>query len=190
MKSIQCILFLAYSLCRVFFLRHLHNTKPLQENYIIISNHIHSLDPFLIVAQFRFQEFRSITPLFTITANKYVIGKWYSPLLRSIGCFPVKENHLGIPYGLEASIKYAKQGSLLIFPEGARSTVHSIERLHSGAAVIAQETNRPVLPIFIKQNPGRLIRRFSLVRGAPFDARDMNIDQMMEKVWELDKELK
>lgn len=156
-------------------------------NHIIISNHINSIDPFLIVAHFTKKEFDSVIPLRTMTANKYLYGKWYSPLLRLIGCFPASEHKPGQLHGLSAALEYAKDSSLLIFPEGRRTTVIKEGRLHSGAAVIANQTDLPVLPIFIAQKQEGKKKKFYLVRGEPFSAHGMDINQMMEKVFELEK---
>ncbi len=158
----------------------------LASRHLIISNHIYALDPFLIISTLKPEEFTHLLPIHTITKNRFLYGTPYGPLLRLIGCFPSKP-HGNAHYGIEGALHYAQTSSILIFPQGK---VRSTEPPKTGAAVIANTTGLPVLPFYIERRKPGFYKAFVIVRGQPFNATGMDINQMMDKVWELKKHIK
>lgn len=155
----------------------------LKRPVLIIANHVSHWDGIIVIAQFTTTEIRAITPIHTITANRFLFGHPLGWILRKLGCFPARP-HANQPHGLQAARDIASQGSsLLFFPQGGIVGKQGRKKPYSGAAVIANETGIPVLPLFIDVNKGK----FKVVRGKQFSAEGMDIEAMMEKVWELRK---
>ena len=118
---------------------------PLTGPLIVVSNHIHNIDPFLIIISFpRWIDFMAKEELFR------------SPLLKPImlwaGGFSAQRQ--GTMKEKQAVIRKAKNildaGFVLgMFPEGSRSHDGKLRAAKSGSAVLAARTDVPVLPIGI-----------------------------------------
>ncbi len=152
------------------------------DRVLIVSNHISHFDAFLIVGQFTFKEIREITPLRTVMSNRYLYWNPFSPLLRLLGCFPSKPKR-GKIHGLKAAIRYSVNSSLLFFPQGGIEGMKNSTRLRTGAAVVADTTDIPILPIYIQRKG----MRFTTVMGMPYLSDGKNITQIMDSVFSLEK---
>jgi 1-acyl-sn-glycerol-3-phosphate acyltransferase len=74
------------------------------------------------------------------------IGSW---LLPSIGSIPVNQNSPG-PSSLKNIFEVLKnQGTLVLFPEGARTMVGDLGKAEPGIGLIAARTGTPVVPVHI-----------------------------------------
>ncbi|MBP0613109.1 MMPL family transporter [Chryseobacterium sp. cx-311] len=106
---------------------------------VVIANHTSSLD----------------TLSMAMTTHKllFFVNDWvynspvFGRLVRCLGFFPVSE-------GLEGNIdrlkeKVAQGYSLMIFPEGERSTTNSIQRFHKGAFYLAENLKLDILPVYV-----------------------------------------
>ena len=113
--------------------------------------------------------------------NNLLYRSPFAPLLLLIGCYPVRPRK-GRLHGLKAARKYASEYSLFFFPEGGIKGSKHAKRLRTGAAVVANEAEIGVLPVFIERK--RL--RFNIVRGKEFDAKGLSINDMMNRVYELE----
>ncbi|MFK7113745.1 1-acyl-sn-glycerol-3-phosphate acyltransferase [Flavobacterium oreochromis] len=109
---------------------------------IVIANHVSVLD----------------TLAFGMLTHKivYLVNDWVykSPIfgkaVKAMGYYPVSK---GIEGGIEHLREKIKQGySLMIFPEGTRSTDNVIKRFHKGAFYLAQEFELDILPVYLHGN--------------------------------------
>jgi 1-acyl-sn-glycerol-3-phosphate acyltransferase len=111
--------------------------EAFQKPAIIISNHQSLIE---IPALLR------LDPKIIILTGNWIYRHWiFGPVARLAGLIPVSES-------IDDSLSPIKQRiddgySLLIFPEGKRSTNGNIQRFHRDAFYIAEKLNQDILPI-------------------------------------------
>lgn len=114
------------------------------EKVLLIANHGHLLDPFLVNLAYK--------------KHFFVIGKdelFKNPILKfildRIDVFPVDRDQLDLR-AIKTSIAKLHKSSLLLFPEGTRNgTLHPLEG-KSGAIMMASQAHVPVLPVVLVGN--------------------------------------
>ncbi|HLV43256.1 MAG TPA: 1-acyl-sn-glycerol-3-phosphate acyltransferase [Brumimicrobium sp.] len=118
-----------------------HNEK-FDKPAIIIPNHSSFLDTLSIG--------------FLPTPFIFLVNDWVykSPIfgkaVQLAGYYPVS---LGLEEGEKKLVEMVKKGnSLIIFPEGTRSTTDDIGRFHKGAFLLAQTYNIDIVPLYIHGN--------------------------------------
>jgi len=132
------------TVCRAYFrieysgLEHV----PSAGSMILAPNHVSYLDPLWVSApitrQMRYMTWDRITRL-------PLLG----PLIRYYGAFPVRINQ-GDRYALRVSLEHLKSGgSLVIFPEGARTKTGRLQSFKPGVVRLAIETRVPIVPVTI-----------------------------------------
>ena len=107
---------------------------------VIISNHQSLIDIMI---------FLSLTPKMVVMVKDYI---WKNPVFHTVAdkldCFPLSmdDEHK------EALFKrVTEEGySIMLFPEGTRTTTGEIGRFHRGATYYAQTLNLPIRPLFIE----------------------------------------
>jgi 1-acyl-sn-glycerol-3-phosphate acyltransferase len=88
-----------------------------ENNYIIASNHVSKLDPFLILASLPFTTFLKLIPIWFVTTNEYLI-KWYYRLpLLALGCISTKQRKNEKVLDLLKNL-LANGDTIFIFPMG------------------------------------------------------------------------
>ena len=107
---------------------------------VIISNHQSHIDIMLILSQ---------TPKIAIMVKDYV---WYNPIFhtvaRKLDCFPLSMDDEAKETLMR---RVTEEGySLMLFPEGTRTTTGEIGRFHRGAAYYADLFQLPIQPIFLE----------------------------------------
>lgn len=119
-----------------------HNL-PKKGAYILVSNHISGVDPIIIAVgqKHRYIHYMGKSELFK---NKFL--NWF---FRSIGCFPVDRGKSDT-----TSVRHFEQvvndGHIMgIFFEGTRSKTGEFLKPKSGAALIAYDTNTPIIPVCV-----------------------------------------
>ena len=123
---------------RIMGLENVPRTGPL----LVVANHLHNADPVLIaVAIPRPLHYMAKKELFRIPVVSWI--------LRRGGTFPVDRGTAD-----RAAIRIADQSlrqgiAVGMFPEGTRSRTRSLKAALPGAAMIAQLTDAPVLPVVI-----------------------------------------
>ena len=115
---------------------------PKDTNCIFASNHRTNADPPLISCGLKGKHsFMAKEELFK--------NKLFGWLIRNLGAFPVSRGK-GDTAVLDTAVERLENGSnLMIFPEGTRSKDGKVHRGHSGAAVIAARSGKPVIPVGI-----------------------------------------
>jgi len=159
--------------------------------YIIISNHRHWIDPFVICAALPVRSVFKITPVSFMTKNIFY-DSLLKPLMWLAGAYPARNpngNHK--LFGVDGSIQLLQNGfSMCIFPEG--KCVFGAERVpaHTGVIRIHQAVPRiPFILCHIEYNNGikpwltgrRRVVRYCLV-DAPHYA---NADVIMDDIFAL-----
>ncbi len=118
---------------------------PLTSPLIIVANHVHLLDPFLLAFSFpRWINFMAKEELFR--------SPFLRPIIHWAQAFPVHRQ--GTTKDKQKTLEQAKEvldkGLVLgMFPEGKRSREGKLTRGKSGAAVMASRMGVPLLPIGI-----------------------------------------
>lgn len=115
---------------------------PKGTNCIFASNHRTNADPPLISCGLKGKHsFMAKEELFK--------NKFFGWLIKNLGAFPVSRGK-GDTAVLDTAVERLENGSnLMIFPEGTRSKDGKVHRGHSGAAVIAARSGKPVVPVGI-----------------------------------------
>ena len=141
------------------------NIPDLKGGYIIAANHQKYTDPPLIASVIRGK--------FSFMAKDELFHKnpFFTFIIKACGAFPVVRGA-----GDDAPMEMAKEALakgriFVIFPEGTRSKDGTIGRVKSGIAVIAGQSEAPVLPVCIRYgeknridvNIGKLIPKEELV---------------------------
>lgn len=134
---------------------------------IIVANHQSSLDIILLMAAF--------------PKVKFFVADWvknsplFGPIAEYLGYYVRSEGYEGSLTNLKKDID---QGwSLVIFPEGTRTTDGTIRRFHKGAFYLASQVNAPVTPVVFYGN-WRIMPKnhcFTITRG-------LSVMQVLEPV--------
>jgi 1-acyl-sn-glycerol-3-phosphate acyltransferase len=141
---------------------------PASGPLILMINHIHALDPFIVVGAFP----RLVTPMSKIEVLAIpVIGLF----TRAYGVIPIRRG-VGDMRALRQALDAIQQKEvLLIAPEGTRSPTHSLQRGKEGMALIAARTGAPIIPVAVTgtEKAGHYWRRLRrvpvrIVIGEPF----------------------
>lgn len=115
---------------------------PKDTPVIYTSNHRTNADPPLVgCAVPRRHAFMAKEELFE--------NKFFGGLITWLGAFPVSrgKGDMGV---IDTAVERLDEGrSLLIFPEGTRSRDGKVHKGHSGAALIAARSGKPVVPVGI-----------------------------------------
>lgn len=174
--------------CRNYILTSKTTSKPI----IYLSNHITMADAFYVsAAVINRRSYKTIKPIRYMTANKYLEMPFVGKIIFSLGGFYAKKPKNNKPYGIEGAKKFLSQGhSVLIFPQGGLAHKNGKGRLRTGASVIAQEYP-DVVPVLLKSNEKKWpLKRIHVVVGKKFNASGMNIEEMMNRVWKLEKHIR
>lgn len=113
---------------------------PKKTQVIYASNHRSYADPPLVCTGARGKcSFMAKEELFE--------KKLFAWLIRSLGAFPVARGK-GDSTVIDTAVdRLNNKKSLIIFPEGTRSKDGKVQRGHTGAALIAAKTGKPVIPV-------------------------------------------
>lgn len=157
---------------KLFFPYEVENGNSLPEDgkMIICSNHQHALDPVLIDAtQNRL--------LFYMAKSELFKFKPFASLISRYGAFPVyrgKDGGRAIKKGEEL---LEDNNCVGVFIEGTRSRTGELLKPHTGAIVLANETDTPIMPCCITGKKG-LIKAFNKTKityGKPVTAKELGI---------------
>lgn len=120
---------------------------PSNDDYIICSNHESYFDPIWILAAMNNKV--NLNKICCMAAIHTLEGKISGSLFEALGGIPVDRSGNTIP-AINSAKKCLSQGkTLIVFPEGARSRDGSMLSFKSGAAKIAIDTNKKILPVRI-----------------------------------------
>lgn len=119
---------------------------PEQGPVIFMINHIHFLDPFVVVASVP-----RLTTALSKEENMHIpffglIFKWY-------GAIPVRRGEVD-RRAIRQTLKVLKAGeALLLAPEGTRSADDALQEAHNGLAYVAHHSHAAIVPVAITGTP-------------------------------------
>ena len=148
---------------------------PRGEKVILCSNHLSASDPvFLALAGMRRQ-------IFYMAKAELFHKKFPAFFIRQFGAFPVERGTGGADALAEARHKLQDEGCAVgIFIEGTRSKTGELLKPKIGAAVLAYETQTPVIPVCITtkncHTPG-LFTRVVVTFGDPIRPEEFGITE-------------
>lgn len=141
-----------YYICKALVLVYMHiaynlryvgrKNVPKDTTVIYASNHRSYADPPLLGAGCKGK--------FAFMAKEELFkNKLFAWLIRSLGAFPVSRGR-GDTSTIDTAVERLNSGrSLMIFPEGTRSKDGKVGKGHTGAALIAARSGKPVIPVGI-----------------------------------------
>jgi 1-acyl-sn-glycerol-3-phosphate acyltransferase len=134
---------------------------PTDRGFILCSNHITMFDPILVACRLKRQ-------CFFMAKEELFRNKFVSLIIRGLGAFPVSRGK-GDTEALDKAVNYVKDGKVVaIFPEGTRSKDGHLQKLKSGAVVIAAQTGGGLQPCVVKMGEKKLFRRPVVIRYGDF----------------------
>ena len=143
---------------------------PKKGPYIVCSNHLSNYDPvFLALTQKRQIYYMAKAELFK--------NRFFSWLIRKLGAFPV-ERGAGDGKAINEAEQVVNDGRLLgIFIEGTPSKTGEFLRPKSGAAIIAQQMNVPVIPVCItpKNKKVKVFQKVTISWGKPMSVEELGL---------------
>ena len=115
---------------------------PQEGTFIVASNHLSNLDPFLIGLCLQRQT--SYMAKDILFRNKIL-----KCMLQSVEAFPVRRGSADV-WALRETLRRLKQGMpVVMFPEGTRKTSTTEKKIQSGIGFLAVKGNVPVVPVHI-----------------------------------------
>jgi cytidylate kinase len=144
---------------------------PRQGPLLLAYNHIHLIDPLVIVAW---------VPRYAVAIGKAEIFSWpvVGPLVRIYPTIPIRRGELDMG-ALRQSLAVLDAGhALIIAPEGTRSQSGELQQAKPGMVLLARQTDALILPVAVTGTSGfsQALRRLRRVRvhyrfGRPFRFR-------------------
>ena len=134
---------------------------PKDKGFILVSNHISNFDPIFVAVK--------VKPRCYFMAKEELFrNPFVSLIIRGLGAFPVSRGK-GDTAAVEKAVGYVKEGKVVaIFPEGHRSPDGKLQKLKSGAVVIAAETGGGMQPCVGRQGPKKGLRPPVVIRYGKF----------------------
>lgn len=134
---------------------------PADKGFILVSNHISNFDPIFVAVK--------VKPRCYFMAKEELFrNPFVGLIIRGLGAFPVNRGK-GDTAAVEKAVGYVKEGKVVaIFPEGHRSPDGKLQKLKSGAVVIAAETGGGLQPCIVKKEPKKGLRTPVVIRYGKF----------------------
>ena len=140
--------------------------------FIVCCNHITGHDPFYLAL---FHRRRKVC---FMAKEELFKNKLLAALIRSVGSFPVSRGNSDRSAIMRAE-EVVENGDVLgIFIEGTRSKTGELLKPKAGAALIAYQTNTPILPMCITPRGGKakiLFRRIKVSSGKLITPEELGI---------------
>jgi 1-acyl-sn-glycerol-3-phosphate acyltransferase len=150
-------------------------------SYILASNHISYIDPFLVTPAAGLKAFRNV-PYRFMAYNGY-LDKWYLKwFMLPLGCFP-SHPHRKFLHGISAghSVLDSYQ-TVVMFPQGKRTLDKTIPAKF-GVQRLSQSKNVRILPVLLTK---RSKIGYNITIGTSFNANSMTAQQIMNRIYKLD----
>ena len=134
---------------------------PKDKGFILVSNHISNFDPIFVAVK--------VKPRCYFMAKEELFrNPFVSLIIRGLGAFPVSRGK-GDTAAVEKAVGYVKEGKVVaIFPEGHRSPDGKLQKLKSGAVVIAAERGGGMQPCVVRKGPKKGLRTPVVIRYGKF----------------------
>ncbi len=138
-------------------LEHLDLTRP----YIFAANHQSAFDIFALLAALPKVKFLAKQELFGIPL--------FGPALARAGSLPVdRRNRQAALKSIDQAAQAVREGSsIVIFPEGTRSTTGELLPFKKGGFMLAIKSGQPIVPVSLSGTGAVLPRGFGRIRSHP-----------------------
>ena len=142
---------------------------PVGSGFIIASNHISNMDPFILGLASRRR-------LSYVAKDSLFYNKLLRYLLYRVDAFPIKRGGADFRAMRETLRRLKKGAPVVLFPEGTRQTTTGAQRkVHEGIGFIVSKAGVPVIPAYIDGSekvlpPGSKVlkrHRVTVAFGAP-----------------------
>lgn len=136
---------------------------PTQGRFLLVCNHLHILDPVLLLALFPKSQLAFISK--RENDSMFIIGK----LMHKLLCQPInRENDREALRTILRCISILKEdkASIMVFPEGYTSLDGKLHHFRSGTFKIAQKANVPIVVCAI-ENTQHVFHNFLRLRSTP-----------------------
>lgn len=172
----------------IFFRIEIHGKENLPEGaYVLAPKHLSNWDPPILFAKSKRND------ICILAKQELFINGFVKFLAKKINVLPVKRgaNNSAV---IKQSVGILNDGKmLLMFPEGTRKGIEKKQRIHSGAVVIANMANVPIVPVGI-QATYKPFSKVIINYGKPIVLEDKKLDKdeieiatnrLMEQIIEL-----
>ena len=186
------------NLARLFYKIRISNEKviPSDSGFILCANHVSNFDYLWLTINFNRKRFEK----FCCMAKQELLNKSKASriLTQICGMIPVDRAHTHVETMACCRRQLKEQWGLLVHPEGTRSENGELGAFKKGAAVLAIETNVPIIPAYIhgaydiypkgsklpRLFDFRRMRKYAVevVYGAPIFPLDQTADELIQKV--------
>ena len=144
---------------------------PTAGGVIIIINHVHAFDPFVVLPWFG----RDVIPMAKVESFE---NPWTRILVEPYGCIPVHRGELDLQ-AVRAAMEVINAGGIVLMsPEGTRSPTGALIRGQEGLAFLATRTQATIVPVGVIGTPQVVPQVFRLRRptvdivvGQPFQLK-------------------
>lgn len=118
---------------------------PVDQGFVIASNHISNLDPFILGISSRRR-------LSYVTKDSLFKNKILGFFLPKVDAFPIKRGASDFKAMREILRRLKQKRVIVLFPEGTRKTVGKEKRVNPGVGFVAAKSGAPVVPAYIKDS--------------------------------------
>ena len=149
---------------------------PEQGGFILACNHISFSDPVLL-------GLCSKRRLYFMAKIELFRNKFAGAVIRALGAFPVDRGS-GDGKAIKTGIDIIQEGNpMTIFLEGGRSKTGELMRPRSGCALVAQQTQVPVVPacITVVGNPKHTFAKRVIHFGKPLPSSELGLSTEMDR---------
>jgi 1-acyl-sn-glycerol-3-phosphate acyltransferase len=160
-------------LIHIFMRIRLHNVErmPATGGVILIINHVHAFDPFVVLPWFG----RDVTPMAKVESFE---NPWTRLMVEPYGSIPVHRGELDLQ-AVRAAMEVINAGGIVLMsPEGTRSPTGALIRGQEGLAFLATRTKATIVPVGVIGTPHVVPQVFRLKRptvdivvGEPFQLK-------------------
>lgn len=120
-----------------------NNLKGISEGGLVTSNHASYLDPAIVGSPWPF-------PIFYFARDTLFRYKFAKFWMTSMNAIPVKRGKIDLG-AIRNAIKIVKRGdSLVVFPEGTRTTDGKLQKVRRGVGMIAYRSKAWIYPVYIE----------------------------------------
>jgi|UniRef100_A0A7C3YPR5 1-acyl-sn-glycerol-3-phosphate acyltransferase len=138
-------LFFLYPIARILLrLRVIGRENIPKRGVIIAANHTSNFDPPLLVLATKRELY------FLAKEELFNVSRFFSWLIKSFNARPLPRERFPKSLLLEIKGLLDKGKTVLLFPEGTRSRNGKLKEFKPGIGFLAQFTNAPVVPCFVK----------------------------------------
>lgn len=140
--------------------------KRLRGGVLVISNHCGFLDPVYLMLAIWYRRHHFVC------LDTFFEGKFKRWLFSQFHCIPINRENFSM-FSLRSIIDALRAGRMVtMFPEGHISTQKGIETFKSGMVLLAYQSAKPILPVYIRPRK-HWYSRLVVCIGEPMDVRSL-----------------